>query len=178
MATRKKPESLEAPSSLQKMRDPIEATERMPDDWLALIQNHHALIKAAFDEVLSTSNSPVDVRQQRFRRLGLLLTAHCVAEENVIYPALAMHGLQTESDKLYLDQAHAKVMNAVLDMADDKGSAGWLEKARELKEVVLQHATQDEEADLYPRLQAELDATTALKLGAAYRREFLSVKPS
>ncbi len=178
MTTRKKTESGEAPSSLQAMRDPIEATERMADDWLEFIKSHHTLIEAAFDAVLANADSPLDIRQQRFRRLGLLLTAHCVAEENVIYPALAMYGLQSESDKLYLDQAHAKVMNAVLDMADDKGSAGWLEKAQELKAVVLQHAKQDEEADLYPRLEAELDPTTAMKLGAAYRREFLSVKPA
>ena len=178
MATRKKSESVEEPSSLQKMRDPIEATQRMPDDWLELIQSHHTMIEAAFDAVLSSSDSPLDIRQQRFRRLALLLTAHCVAEENVVYPALAMYGLQSESDKLYLDQAHAKVMNAVLDMADDKGSAAWLEKAQELKAVVLKHAKEDEEADLYPRLQAELDATMAMKLGAAYRREFLTVKPA
>lgn len=178
MATRKKPVTDEPPSSLAAMRDPIAATERMADDWLELIKSHHTLIEAAFDAVLANADSPVDIRQQRFRRLGLLLTAHCVAEENVIYPALAMYGLQSESDKLYLDQAHAKVMNAVLDMADDKGSTGWLEKTQELKAVVLRHANEDEEADLYPRLQAELDPTTAMKLGAAYRREFVSVKPS
>ncbi len=149
----------------------------MPEDWLELIRSHHAMIEAAFDAVLSSGDSALDIRQQRFRRLALLLTAHCVAEENVVYPALAMYGLQSESDKLYLDQAHAKVMNAVLDMADDKGSASWLEKAQGLKAVVLKHAKEDEEADLYPRLQAKLDATTAMKLGAAYRREFLSVKP-
>ena len=178
MATRKKTDPQESPTTLQAMRTPIEATERMPDDWLELVKGHHSLIESAFDAVLSSVDSPADIRQQRFRRLGLLLTAHCVAEENVIYPALAMHGLQSESDKLYINQAHAKVMNAVLDMADDKGSDGWLDKALELKAAVLQHAKDDEEGDLFPRLQAELDPTTALKLGAAYRREFLSVKPA
>ncbi len=166
------------PTSMQTMRVPIEQTAAMADDWLELIKSHHALIEDAFDAVLATADEAIDSRQQRFKRLALLLTAHCVAEENVIYPALAMCGLQAESDRLYIDQAHAKVANAVLDMADDKGSPGWLEKAEELKQMVLEHAKQDEEADLYPRLQAELDAPTAMKLGAAYRREFMSVKPT
>lgn len=178
MATRKKTEPERSPTSLQAMRAPIEATQRMADDWFELVKGHHSLIESAFDAVLSSVDSPADIRQQRFRRLGLVLTAHCVAEENVIYPALAMNGLQPESDKLYIDQAHAKVMNAVLDMADDKGSEGWLDKARALKAAVLQHAKEDEEGDLFPRLQAALEPTTAIKLGAAYRREFLSVKPA
>lgn len=181
MATRKKTSPAEDPAaaatttSLEKSRHPIDATLRMDGDWFELIQSHHALIEAAFDDVIASSDSPLDSRQQRFRRLAQLMTAHCVAEENVIYPALAMYGLQSESDKLYLDQAHAKVMTAVLDLADDKGSTDWLEKAQTLKLVVLEHAKGDEEADLFPRLMAELDATTAMKLSAAYRREFLSV---
>ncbi len=149
----------------------------MSDDWLDMVKSHHAMIEDAFDAVLATTGAAIDTRQQCFKRLAMLLTAHCVAEENVLYPALAMCGLTAESDKLYMDQAHAKVVNSLLDMADDKGSPSWLEKAQELKQRVLQHAKEDEEGDLYPRLQAELDTATATKLGAAYRREFLSVKP-
>ena len=164
MSTRKKSETNEAPTSLQAMRDPIEATERMPEDWRDFVKSHQTLIEAAFDAVLSRADCPADIRQQRFRRLGLLLMAYCVAEENVIDPELAIYGLKSESDKLYIDQAHARVMNAVLDMADDNVSDGWLEKAQELKAVVLQHAKEDEETDLFPRLQAELDSTTTNKL--------------
>ncbi len=181
MATRKKSSRLAEPASdaatspLQKSRQSFDVTVRTEGDWFELIQCHHGLIEAAFDAVIASSDRPLDTCQQRFRRLALLMTAHCVAEENVIYPALALHGLQSESDKLYLDQAHAKVMTAVLDLADDKGSTDWLDKAQALKTVVMTHAKNDEEADLFPRLMAELDATTAIKLSAAYRREFLAV---
>ena len=43
---------------------------------------------------------------------------------------------------------------------------------------MLEHAKQDEEGDLYPRLVSALDLPTASKLSGAYRREFLAVKPS
>ena len=88
-----------------------------------------------------------------------------------------MCNLQSESDRFYLDQAHAKVMNAVLDMSDEKCGAEWLDKITQLREAVLQHAKVDEEGDLYPRLAQALDAATSAKLDMAYRREFVAVKP-
>ena len=157
------------------VRDTMERTAAVKGDWLALIQAHHAMIESAFNDVLSSADA--SSRAQAHKRLSYLLTAHSVAEENTVYPVLAIHGLIQESDKLYLDQAHAKVMNAVLDLADDKGSEAWLERAQSLKSAVLLHAKQDEEGDLYPRLQAALDLTTASRLASAYRREFLSVQP-
>jgi hypothetical protein len=133
------------------------------------------MLERAFDELISADLAQ---RPVLYKRLAYLLTAHSVAEENVIYPALAMHGLQSDSDRLYLDQAHAKVMNAMLDMADDRLGDAWLQRAAELRSAVLTHAKEDEEVDLYPRLVAAIDLTTASKLGAAYRREFLTVKPT
>jgi len=135
------------------------------------------MIEGAFDDLLAAAGADATSRAHAHKRLSYLLTAHSVAEENTVYPALAMHGLVDESDKLYLDQAHAKVTNAMLDLADDKGSDAWLEKARSLQSAVLQHAKEDEEGDLYPRLQAAIDPTAAARLASAYRREFLAVQP-
>ena len=95
----------------------------------------------------------------------------------MLYPALAMCGLQSDSDRLYLDQAHAKVMNALLDLSDAKCGPDWLEKATGLRDAVLRHAKEDEEGDLYPKLAKAIDAATASKLDMAYRREFVAVKP-
>jgi hemerythrin superfamily protein len=135
------------------------------------------MLEQAFDELIEMRGD-ASQRPVLYKRLCYLLTAHSVAEENVLYPALAQAGLQSQSDRLYLDQAHAKVMNAMLDMADDKLGDAWLERADELRAAVLEHAKGDEEGDLYPQLAAAIDATTASKLSAAYRREFLSVKPT
>jgi hemerythrin superfamily protein len=166
-----------AESSLDVLHAPERETEAMKGDWLKMVQAHHAMLERAFDDLIENSADP----QQRpvlYRRLAYLLTAHSVAEENAVYPALAMMGLQSDSDRLYLDQAHAKVMNSMLDMADDKLGEAWLERAKELRAAVLEHAKADEEGDLYPRLVSALDLSTASKLGAAYRREFLAVKPT
>ena len=164
-------------SSLDLLHDPSRQTEAMKADWLGLVKAHHEMLERAFDELID-SGSDLARRPVLYKRLAYLLTAHSVAEENAIYPALAMCGLQSESDRLYLDQAHAKVMNAMLDMADDKLGDAWLQRVHELRSAVLAHARQDEEADLYPRLVAAIDAPTATKLSVAYRREFLAVQPN
>ena len=164
-------------SSLDLLNAPTRATEAAKEDWLGLVKAHHEMLERAFDELIGAAEDPVQ-RPALYKRLAYLLTAHSVAEENAIYPALAMHGLQNESDRLYLDQAHAKVMNAMLDMADDKLGEAWLEKVAELRSAVLTHAKDDEEGDLYPRLVAAIDLPTATKLSIAYRREYLAVKPT
>ena len=171
------PSSPPADSSLDLLHAPERQTQALKEDWLGLVKAHHQMLERAFDDLIESGG---DARQRPvlYKRLAYLLTAHSVAEENVIYPALATFGLQSESDRLYLDQAHAKVMNAVLDMADDKGGDAWLQSARQLRSAVLDHAKQDEEGDLYPRLVAAIDMATAAKLSAAYRREFLAVKPT
>ena len=164
-----------ADSSLDLLNAPARATEAAKEDWLGLVKAHHQMLERAFDELIAADLAE---RPALYKRLAYLLTAHSVAEENAIYPALAMHGLQSDSDRLYLDQAHAKVMNAMLDMADDRLGDAWLQRAAELRSAVLAHAKQDEEGDLYPQLVAMIDLPTATKLSIAYRREFLAVKPT
>ena len=164
-------------STLDVLQAPARDTEAVTGDWFALVQAHHAMIEQSFDELLASAADPSQ-RALLFKRLAYLLTAHSVAEENVLYPALSMVGLPSESDRLYIDQAHAKVMNAMLDLADDKLGDEWVGRASELRDAVLKHAKVDEEGDLYPRLQAAIDPATATKLSMAYRREFMAVKPA
>lgn len=177
MATSSTPARQASPdSALDVLHAPGRKTEAMKEDWLGMVKAHHRMLEQAFDDLLEGGADPLQ-RPVLYKRLAYLLTAHSVAEENVIYPALSMCGLQSESDRLYLDQAHAKVMNAMLDMADDKLGDAWLQRAEELRAAVLEHAQQDEEGDLYPKLVEAIDSTTASKLSSAYRREFLAVKP-
>jgi hemerythrin superfamily protein len=159
------------------LRAPLQETMAMTGGWLEMVQAHHQMIEQAFDALIESGGSDFSGCVALHKRLAYLLTAHSVAEENVLYPALAMCNLQSESDRLYLDQAHAKVMNAVLDMSNEKCGAEWLEKVSQLKAAVLQHAKVDEEGDLYPRLAKAIDKDTADKLDMAYRREFVAVKP-
>jgi hemerythrin superfamily protein len=162
---------------------PIESSfaQAMPmgGTWMTMIQTQHKMIEATFERLISSGNSTY-LDQQRIQDvLSYQLTAHSVAEENVLYPMIASKGMVPESDKLYIDQAHAKVMNAQLEMAllHKKGDPAWLDVAKKLQAAVLMHAKQDEEANLYPRLQSMLSAQENVELSAMYEREFMAVKP-
>lgn len=147
--------------------------------WLTQVQMQHKMIEATFDKLLSSANGTYMQQQKLQDVLSYQLTAHSVAEENVLYPMIASRGMVAESDKLYLDQAHAKVMNTQLEMMllHKKGDPAWVDAARKLQAAVLTHAKQDEEANLYPRLQGMLTAQENIELSAMYSREFLTVKP-
>ena len=163
--------------SMLPLQEAVAQTAARGGDWLEMIKAHHALVSKTFDTLLASGGSLYERRRRLQRTLAYQLTAHSVAEENVIYPALAMAGMLSESDKLYLDQAHAKVMNAQLELTDVKEEAAWMDKVRTLQTAVLKHAKEDEEGSLYPRLRQQLDAQKNSVLTAAYAREFASVKP-
>ena len=148
-------------------------------DWFSMVKAHHALIAKSFEDVLAPNASPRG-RKAALNKLAYQLTAHSVAEENVLYPALALHGMVSESDMLYLDQAHAKVMNTEIDMmaAQDPSGAAWLDKARELQNAVLKHAKEDEEGNLFAKLLKQLNSPQNDMLTMQYAKQFTSVKPT
>ena len=163
-----------ASAALLPFRTAVAQTEAAGGDWMAMVKTHHAMIAKSFDDLLAGTPT-----MAALKKLAYQLTAHSVAEENVLYPALASNGMMSESDKLYLDQAHAKVGNAEIDMSAMKGAdkAALTDKIRTLQAAVLKHAKEDEEADLFPKLKDKLDAKQNAMLTAQYKQQFASVKP-
>jgi hemerythrin superfamily protein len=155
------------------MRDAVAETVSSGGTWLDMVKAHHALIAKTFDRILATTNGQVAERESLQKRLAYLLTAHCVGEENVIYPALTKFGMTPASDHLYAEQAQAKVINADLGWSP-KGNASWLQQATAMRAAVLHHAKDEEEGDLFPRLQRAAGPMNA-KLTAGYAHEFALV---
>jgi hemerythrin superfamily protein len=166
-------------AALLPLQHAVAQTAAARGDWFAMIQAHHAMIAKSFDALMASQSRTYLQRDRMIAMIGYQLTAHSVAEENIIYPALAMAGMTAESDKLYMDQSHAKVMNAQLELAAKANRSGtaWMEPARMLQAAVLKHAKEDEEASLYPQLKQKLSPEQNALLTAGYMREFASVRP-
>ncbi|NUZ07812.1 hypothetical protein [Piscinibacter koreensis] len=163
-----------ASAALLSMHDAI-AQSSSAGNWLAMVKVHHAMVMKTLDEMLDANNRTFLRRERMHLALHYQLTAHSVAEENVLYPAIARTLQMSDADKLYLDQAHAKVMDAELAMLSAQQETEWFDKLRALKAALQQHATGDEEGRLYPELQGKLDAATNRMLATAYQAEFATV---
>jgi hemerythrin superfamily protein len=161
--------------ALTAMRASVVDAQAAGGSWFDMVKGHHAMIADTLDKILATSDSEAVERAKLQKHLGYLLTAHAVAEENVLYPALARLGMTGASDQLYIEQAHAKVGNADLEVSR-KGDSAWLAKVATLKTAILHHAKDEEEADLFPKLMSSASSDMNAMLTAGYARQFGSVR--
>ncbi len=79
--------------------------------WLSLILDHHEQIEQAFADVAAARSATG--RRHAAKELGLVLTGHSIAEESVIYPALAKLGDKSASQEAYKEQSEAKTQMAL-----------------------------------------------------------------
>ncbi|MEJ7932269.1 hemerythrin domain-containing protein [Ramlibacter sp. AN1015] len=150
-----------------------------PRDWLAQIRQHHDLIDRSFEELLSPNERSFEQVALHVRTLDQLQTAHSMAEENLIYPALARIGMMQEAEKLYMDEAHMKMQKAQVELAVglNQQNANWREPATRLRGMMQRHTRQDEEQRLFPELQRRLGPEENARLAQRYVAEFSRVLP-
>lgn len=136
--------------------------------WLSQVLDHHEQIDAAFVAVRTASNSTSRRAAQKW--LGTLLTGHSIAEEAVLYPAMALRDHKAHSAEAYTEQSGAKVQTAGLDelepMSDD-----YLDKLEHLRAAVAMHVYR-EESDWFPQLRKSGEAVAQTKLSRRYKEEF------
>jgi len=139
-----------------------------PGDWLSLILDHHERVEQAFVEVKATTD-PVSRRAAQ-KRLAVILTGHSIAEEAVIYPALAHAGKKGHADMAYTEQVAAKMQIAALDHIDPM-SEDYLDKLGHLEGAVAHHVY-EEEHDWFLDLKRNAPPADQQTLTARYEEEF------
>ena len=135
----------------------------------ALVQDHRAILRLLRQMETSPTDAVFD-RTHRLLRLKRLLTAHALAEESVVYPALHERaGDVQETHQLYREHADMKMYLFTLEqMAKD--DAEWPRKVAELRALIEGHVRQEEEVE-FPKLRAALDSHSQGQLSAKIRRE-------
>jgi hypothetical protein len=112
-----------------------------PGDWLSQAVEHHEGLEQAFANVWLALDCTS--RTSAFKQLGILLTVHSIAEEAVIYPALAMRRDKSMSFEAYDEQALIKVQMAVLDRLNPM-SRPFIDKLASLERMVMDHIYAEE----------------------------------
>lgn len=138
------------------------------DDWLARVLEQHEQIEALFDEALSAS--PGSDRRMAVKRLGQLLNAHAMAEEVVLYPALARSGEKTDATMAYEEQSMTKVEMAALEQLDPD-SDEWVQQLEKIRRAVAHHVY-EEESEWLPRLHRTVGESEAEMLSTRFDEEF------
>ncbi len=131
------PESEEARAEARKKAESI-AT---PGGWLAQIIAHHRGIESHFAD-LKIAASP-DARRAALKKLGLLLTAHSIAEEVAVYPAMAANHEVGHAELAYQEQSAAKMEMGLLERLDPE-SQDFHDKLGHIEGAVKHHVYSEE----------------------------------
>jgi Hemerythrin HHE cation binding domain len=137
-------------------------------DWLSLVLEHHLMIESAFVAVKGALSAAERVDAQR--ELAGILVAHSIAEELVLYPALALNDEKAHAEMGYGEQAAVKIQMAALDKLDPM-SQDYLDKLEHIRGAVAHHVYQ-EEGTWFPELQAKAASFDHSQWAARYMEEF------
>lgn len=137
-----------------------------PDDWLSLALDHHDMIREAFANGRDVKSA--GDRRAAMERLALILNGHSLAEEIVLYPAMAQCGHKAQAGVAYAEQTTAKMQMAELENIAPSSQA-WLDKWEHIEGAVLTHIY-EEESGWFIHLKKHGEAQGHLTM--RYRQEF------
>jgi hypothetical protein len=101
-----------------------------PGDWLSMALDHHGQIRAAFERAQAAASA--EDRIAAFKALATVLNGHALAEEVVLYPALAKNGEKAHASLAYTEQTTAKMQMAELERIDPADEA-WHDKLEHIQ---------------------------------------------
>lgn len=150
----------EVPDALATLRAMAE-----PGDWLSLALEHHDQIRSAF--VVALQTPPGGGRISALKGLAMVLNGHSLAEEVVLYPALADLD-EDQAKTAYDEQTEAKIQMARLEKTDPR-SEDWGVLLEEVQGAVLAHMAEEETTWFVELKQSDENQA---KLTARYKEEF------
>lgn len=140
----------------------------IPGSWLGLVLDHHLEIESAFAEVAAAGSAAS--RRAAQKKLAVVLTGHSIAEESVVYPALALNGEKAHAEMAYVEQSAAKMQMAALDDLDPM-SQDYLDKLEHIRGAVAHHVY-EEEGTWFLELTEKAPPDVQSKLASRYQEEF------
>lgn len=134
-------------------------------DVVDYLQAQHQAIKNLFAETLDAPDT--DTQREAFNRLRVMLAVHEAAEEMFVHPRARrkLDDGAAVADARLAEEHDAKVALQELERIPH-GTAEFGKALIHLQAAVVKHA-QNEEADEFPRLRAELEVDELHKLAAA-----------
>jgi hemerythrin superfamily protein len=146
-----------------------QAVSGVSGDWDEVLATEHDLTLAVFDKMLATDSSQTWKRGMLLMQLTHMLDKHAHEEEMVVYPALREAGQATEADQLNSEHGYIKTFLYELGQMGADAS-NWLEKVREFRALVAEHAKMEEE-EVFPAFKSGLDEEQNAKVTALVNKD-------
>ena len=138
-------------------------------DWDEILANEHDMALAIFDKMLATDEDQFFKRKMLFMKLTHSLDKHAHEEEMVVYPALREANNRAEADQLELEHGQVKTFLYELEQMGTE-APNWLEKVREFRAAVAEHAHMEEE-QVFPRFKQSLGEEQNARITAMVNRD-------
>ena len=139
------------------------------DPFEALAEDHQKVL-ALFGRIEQTDDSAVMRRNALLLQLKRMLTAHALAEEDIVYPMLHDDAHRAEqAKKLYSDHAAVKVKLFELEHKA-KDDPTWIDDLRALHRMIAEHVHEEEQIE-FPKLRAALNEAQCTNLLGEVSRE-------
>jgi iron-sulfur cluster repair protein YtfE (RIC family) len=136
--------------------------------WLGEVIRHHLAIEDAIDGVALAADAAG--RRHALRWLRTLMTGHFIAEEAVLYPAMAQDGQRVHAVTAYADHGGMKIELAALETMDARGP-DFADKLERLRGELAWHLHEEESA-WFPALCRAGDAAFRARLAERFVAEF------
>jgi hemerythrin superfamily protein len=133
----------------------MQGMEAAAGDWDEILAAEHDAALAVFDKMLATDATQTFKRKMLLMKLTHALDKHAHAEEMVVYPALREADEAGDADHLESEHGYIKTFIYDLNQIGPEAS-NWLEKVREFRGLVAEHAHMEEE-EVFPRFKQEMD---------------------
>ena len=122
----------------------MQGMEAAVGDWDEILAAEHDMALAIFDKMLATDQTQTFKRKMLFMKLCHALDKHAHQEEMVVYPALREANEAADAD--HLEGEHGYIKTFIFELSEmGTDSPTWLEKVREFRQLVSQHAHMEEE---------------------------------
>jgi len=146
-----------------------QAVSGLSGDWDEVLATEHDMALALFDKMLATDSSQTWKRSMLLMQLTHALDKHAHEEEMVVYPALRDADQTVEADQL--NSEHGYIKTFLYDLGQMGPEApDWLEKVREFRSLVAEHAKMEEE-QVFPAFKRSLDEEQNAKITALVNKD-------
>jgi hemerythrin superfamily protein len=147
----------------------MQGMEAAAGDWDEILAAEHDMALAIFDKMLATDQSQTFKRKMLLMKLSHALDKHAHQEEMVVYPALREANEQADAD--HLESEHGYIKTFIYELNEmGADSPTWLEKVRDFRQLVSEHAHMEEE-EVFPTFKKDMSEEQTDRITSLVNRD-------